>query len=328
MQKTASPRAVSGKARAAGRRTSRRSSGRTAFRELTRTLKFDAARAMAHMKAICAVSEFIPAGMNPYQLTGDGLKNYLRLSRRRMEVVRRAFSDRGYSVQVQEFNHQGTRAANLLATPHGILVPGTILFLGHHDYCAGLGAEDNGTALGTMAELARVFGDNFPVAFLSSDLEEKGLTGARRFVQGLSDRDFNRIDAVVCLECLGSGKDVLVCSRVAEAESDGELVDLVVDAAAKTGHLLPVQGFDYFWSDQVPFAKRGAKVVELCSCNLKACLAQTDPRKQSWEPAARGETRADGSVAHTRFDLPENISQANLQKTGDTLVHLVRTFGR
>jgi hypothetical protein len=289
--------------------------------------KFDAQRALRSLRQICRVSHFMPAGINPYELRGAELERYLAVSRARADVVTGLFRRLGYTVSRTPVNYQGRKGVNLFAYQGRKNVPQRLLFIAHHDYCAGVGAEDNATALAVMLELARVFCGNTSIAFASFELEEPGLVGSHQFVEELAQQGRLNFDAVIDLECLGSGTDIVICAEVAQAKSDPQLVAKMQAAAADVGHNLPARSYDYFWADHVPFAKRGMKTVELGSIN-DSCRLNAHERQHEFLRAAQGKRRRDGSVAHTNFDVPESISAANLQKVGDLLTRFIESNDR
>ena len=288
---------------------------------------FDASNAMQTVNRLCAVSHELLPSASPYQ----DLPRYLAASRARLEVLTETMRGFGYGCRLQTFRHKrrllsrSHEAANALFFCGDEIAPRSALIIGHHDYCAGLGAEDNGAALGVIAELARLFRGCNRLCFASFDLEELGCAGSTRFVKSLSRAEFREFEWVICLECLGSGKDLVACQWMCDVVSDPHLVSTLVEAANAKGHELPVHGFDCFYSDHFPFAARGAKTVELGSIDLAEWKGMSDrQRRNQFAMSACGARRLDGSIAHTVFDRPENIQQSNLQKAGDCLVETIR----
>jgi hypothetical protein len=284
---------------------------------------FDKGRVMRTIRRICRDCEFIPVGFNQYAIPDDRLTTYLQASQQRLHVFVRRLKRLGYNVELSQFEHRGKTGINCLAYWGNVVEPGSLLFVAHHDYCAGVGAEDNATALATMLELARIFAGSRRICFASFDLEELGVVGSKAFVSGLTDEQFARFSKVVDLECLGSGKDIIVCERVSGAVSDPELIDAVMRAAKRAGHELPMRSYDYFYADHVPFARRGAKTIEIGSADAHSTMSQAQ-MKEEWERVLKGEPRSDGSVAHTGFDQPQYIKGKNLQIVGDVLVELLK----
>jgi hypothetical protein len=269
--------------------------------------KFDSDRVMGAIQDICSVSEFLDPKVR-HPSNAAEIERYLRLGRQRLAVLSTRFANLGYEMVTQPFDFGGHRATNAVFSRGGIS-RARLLFAGHHDYCAGLGAEDNATALALMEELAHCLGEEESrVAFASFDLEEIGLLGSRHFAQTMSSRDVRRFAGVIALECLGSGRDVVICDRVIGAVSDPVLVSSLRRAAAATGNHAIVEGFDWFNSDHVPFAERGVRTVEVCSYN---------------SVNYRGGPSPDVNVAHSDLDTPHSILPATLRMVGEMLVEFL-----
>lgn len=209
-------------------------SGVSGSYEMLLAKHFDAKRVLQTIREICAVSEFV---YHPYTRSSDcsETERYLRRGKRRLSVVATQFEQLGYRTITQEFGFRGLVATNALFV-QGPLSEGILLLAGHHDYSAGLGAEDNGTALAVMLELGRCLEQNASgIIFASFDLEEVSLLGSRHFVATSSEKQLQGLSGVVALECLGSGKDVVICRAVAGAESNPALVSELERAAKKLG---------------------------------------------------------------------------------------------
>lgn len=271
---------------------------------------FDASRAMSTVNQICASSVFDP-------LTTPRVdKQYLQRGRKRLDVILPEFEKLGYQVKLQSFPYEEMIATNALVTTKNNN-SNTLLFTGHHDYCAGLGAEDNATALAIMLELARCLaGEEMNVAFSSFDLEEVGARGSNHFVSGQSKEVLQKnFAAVIALECLGSGKEIVVCEAVAGAKSDSSLVSALTEAARK--HKYIAESFDWFYSDHVPFARRDIKTAELCSIDSA----------EYYRALAQGavfDRDKTFSVAHTKRDIPSSINSETINAAGETLLQFIR----
>lgn len=272
--------------------------------------RFDAERVVKTIEEICAVSEFVDARI-PTSTDASGIERYLRRGKRRLTVVSKQFEQLGYKPITQEFHVQGSIATNALFA-RGDISDGTILFVGHHDYCAGLGAEDNATALAMMLELSRCLEqEESRIMFASFDLEELGLLGSRHFVATLSGQQLQGLSGVVALECLGSGRDVVICRAVTGTTSNPVLVSKLQHSARKLGHRIVLDSFGWFNSDHVPFAERGIRTVELCSYNSENYKGRPAPNV---------------NVAHSNLDVPKNIRQSTLKVIGEILLQFVDDF--
>jgi hypothetical protein len=126
--------------------------------------RFDSGRAMNIIHEISRVSEFIdPATTIPR--SAEGVERYLSLAHRRLDVIVSRFADLGYEAAIQAFVFRGQTALNAVFSRESD-ADQTLLFVGHHDYCAGVGAEDDATALAVMLELANCLGDQHSMAQL------------------------------------------------------------------------------------------------------------------------------------------------------------------
>lgn len=269
--------------------------------------KFDVKHVVKTIEKICGVSEFV----DPHLSDPVDMKLYLRRGKRRLTVVSNEFEQLGYKTIMQEFKFQRRIATNALFA-RGEISEGTLLLTAHHDYIAGLGAEDNATALATMLEISRCLEEKESrIMFASFDLEELGLSGSRHFVSSRLGKQFLALSGVIALECLGSGKDVVICRAVLGAKSDPFLVSALHRAARKLGHRIVLESFDWFNSDHVPFAERGVRTVELCSFNSE---------NYSGGPAPNV------NVAHSSLDMPGNIRPSTLKIIGRILLQFIDDF--
>lgn len=268
--------------------------------------KFDVKHVVKTIEKICEVSEFIDPN-----LSNRDMKLYLHRGKRRLAVISNEFKKLGYRTSMQEFKFRGLVATNALFA-RGEISEGTLLLTAHHDYIAGLGAEDNATALATMLEISRCLEEKESrIMFASFDLEELGLRGSRHFVVSHLGRQLLALSDVIALECLGSGKDVVICRAVIGAKSSTVLVSALHRAARKLGHRIVLESFDWFNSDHVPFAEQGVRTVELCSFNSENYSGGPSPNV---------------NVAHSSLDVPENIRPSTLKIIGEVLLQFIDDF--
>lgn len=271
---------------------------------------FNAKRAMKTIEEICTVSEFVDPNIGGSPGAAE-MEQYLDRGKRRLTVVSKQFEQLGYRTITQEFNFRGLVATNALFARREIS-DGVILVAAHHDYCAGLGAEDNATALAMMLELGRCLEERKSrIIFASFDLEELGLLGSRHFVASPSGKQLRALAGVVALECLGSGRDVVICQEVVGAKSDPVLVSKLQSCARKLGHRVVLERFDWFNSDHVPFAEQGIRTVEVCSFNSENYRGGPDPNV---------------NVAHSSLDVPKSIRRSTLQVIGEILLQFVYDY--
>lgn len=266
--------------------------------------RFDAKRVVKTIGEICKVSEFV----DPDTLSSSSawkMERYLYRGKRRLTMVSKQFEQLGYRTITQEFEFRGLIATNTLFV-RGEISDGTILIAAHHDYCAGLGAEDNATGLAMMLELSRCLQkQGSRIMFASFDLEELELLGSRHFVASALGKKLGSLKEVIALECLGSGKDAVICREVFGAKSDPVLVSKLQSSARNLGHRVVLESFGWFNSDHVPFAKQGIRTVEVCSFNSENYKGGPAPNV---------------NVAHSSLDVPKNIRPSTLQMIGEILL--------
>jgi len=297
------------------------------------TQPFDAKRAIAHLKRICDVSEFLSPATNPFDLGRREAKHYLGCGKLRLEVVKNSFEDLGYKVAIQPFQYRGSTAYNAIATNLGEFVPGTLLLTAHHDYRAALGAEDNASALAVLLELARCLGKYRQVAFASFDLEECGLVGSKYYVNHLPREEFKNISSVIAIECLGSGKNLVICTKVGATEyvdgiteSEPKLVAQLHEAGRIAGNDLTCDKYVHFTSDHAPFSQRGIPSALLISLDADKPKLKVSEGKQEDRVLIAGGRMRDGRIAHSRFDTPKNIRIENLEQAGETLLSFIKHY--
>ncbi len=283
----------------------------------------DATRLRKHVEDICAVSAFFdPEQYSPYGLA-DRLEGYLSNSRARLDVVVSKFLDMGYEPEFHDFTFYGRAARHAVFRKGG---PGDdeLWLVAHHDYCAGLGAEDNATGLAVMLELAHHFRDS-PAAehlvFASFDLEERCLKGSREYAARLPAREREAIRYLIALECLGSGKDLTVCTSMSgdEVKSDPGLVDALCSCASDLGHEVIASDYPCYSSDHEPFARLGVRVAELASINFSR-YARSLLRSDFNDRLQSGSF----SAAHTQSDTPESLNYGQMADAASILAEFIK----
>jgi hypothetical protein len=285
--------------------------------------RFSATRVIKTIKEICAASQYYPPSLDQFQLAGDELRKYLDLSFARLHIYESKIKQCDYKTQWRMFTYNGQAAFNSFAFPKQGIRANSVLFIAHHDYCAGLGAEDNATSLALMAELARQC-TNCRICFASFDLEEPGYKGSAHFVANLSEQEHSMIKIVIDLECLGSGKDLVIANQVGKAISDDELVLDLHAIAKQRGYKFSSASFPCFFADHIPFWQAGFKTAQVTSCDLDHVVTP-DMLRAELAFLQAGGVREGGSVVHSKNDLPRFIKKQNLKQIGDVLVEFVKT---
>lgn len=262
------------------------------------------------LEDICQVSKFFdPQNYKPCTLSSYSLKESLQYSHNRLKVIQSKFEKIGFETNIKEFKHRTFQAKNGIFRKED--TEKQIWITGHHDYCAGLGAEDNATALTVMLEIAKYFKDleiAKNLVFASFNLEEQHLVGSNNYVNRLSEQELKKIKYLINLDCLGSGKDISICKKLYTTKSDKKLVKKIHNSAANLGYKFLKKSFKDFLGDNINFAKKNVKTVSLFSLNYKKLDTLL----------------TDISIAHTEEDIPQNINIENLVKITETLIQFIK----
>ena len=153
-----------------------------------------------------------------------------------MQYVIDKFAAYGYEIEKQEFQYntwgrvtyQGT---NLIAVKKADLDPtGDVLIIGaHYDGVAGMpAANDNGSGLSVLLELARVLRDlpsDTEIRFVAFDAEEDGLYGSAEYVKRLTDTQ--NIIGMLNFDMLGGAKEGHVGIHTADGRDSSYLMDIL-----------------------------------------------------------------------------------------------------
>lgn len=157
-----------------------------------------------------------------------------------MQYVIDKFTEYGYEVKKQEFEYEAldwdtgklisNQGTNLIVVKKADTDPtGDVLILGaHYDGVAGVSAaNDNGSGLSVLLELARVLHDlptDTEIRFVAFDAEEDGLCGSKEYVKQLTDA--KNIIGMINFDMLGGAKAGQVGVHTA-GERDCYLVDIL-----------------------------------------------------------------------------------------------------
>lgn len=185
-----------------------------------------------------------------------------------IQYVTDKFEEYGYTVERQPFEYvdwdtgQAETGTNLIAVKEANLAPtGDVLIFGaHYDGVAGMpAANDNGSGLSVLLELARVLKDlpgDTEIRFVAFDDEEGGLYGSKEYVKRLTDT--RNIIGMVNFDMLGGAK----AGKVGIYTADGRnnyLVDILKRnyEFSNVERELTVNG-----SDHISFATRLIPVID------------------------------------------------------------------
>lgn len=259
----------------------------------------------ANVEAICKDSPLV-------RFSGKmDLKERLLNSKRRLGNFLEQFQELNFIPKVHEFEFYRRPAFNVTLETREES-DSQIWITGHHDYCGGIGAGDNASALSVMIELAKYFNDSElakNLVFASFDLEERGLIGSKKFASSLSRNQLQKIKYLINLECLGTGKDLTICTSVRETKSDDELVSKLQEISSELGYTFIPQDYNFFVADHMSFANKGVKTVGLASVNYGLF-------KKLREFGYRYSTE---NIVHSIKDVPWNLDYSHLRKVGNVI---------
>lgn len=150
---------------------------------------------------------------NLSKLKGKGIKNS---KVRQVDNIRKVLSDHfinlGIQVYSQEFNYGGAEYKNIIAKiPGEIDEAKTIILCAHYDFVNDeMGADDNGSGVAGMMEIARVlsqFTFDYSIIFIGLDLEEKGFIGSSKYLSEGGIEPYERPEGVFNLDMIGYFSD-------------------------------------------------------------------------------------------------------------------------
>ncbi len=157
-------------------------------------------RLMDTLQHVCSVSEMLVE-----RVKRDGPFNgCLIRSKSRRDIFRLLMEQHGWQTEFGEFPvTPDLKGENIHAQWNNAASP-YFLFSCHVDYCAGEGANDNGTGMSVCVELARQLAGTDAarhVRFSGFDMEERGLLGSKARVE----RKIELPKRVVNIDAIGAG---------------------------------------------------------------------------------------------------------------------------
>lgn len=252
--------------------------------------RFSAERAMEHVRALAGRIGPRPAGSRGY--------------RRAVRHVIGQLEGYGYETSRMSFaSSPGVRSSNVIGRwPGG--GPHTVLIGAHLDTVRGSpGANDNGSGVGTMLELARHFAGRPQaasvrfVAFGAEEYQPNGRhhVGSAAYVKRMDPAERSELEVMVSADMIGKARPFIVGWMGIGPRSG---VRAVVSAARRVGVAARRERLPD-WSDNGPFERAG----------MPAAFLWTGFEPNHHEPT----------------DRVPNVAKRALRRAGRILVELVRT---
>ena len=246
-------------------------------------------------------------------------------SRQSTGYLKQQLADLGYEISYTQFDsriHGRTQVGrNVLAYKPGNS-PQILAVVAHYDTAptTDQGAMENGSGVGVMLELARVFSKSpakRSLLFIATDGAEFGQLGARDIVENYPDRD--RIVAVLSLDHV-SVSALGAFSLDTTGQFAGYTPPWLREISRMAGEMenLPAQGAggleEHFqravpisWTDQGPFLNAGIPAINLSSISEK------------------DESRA-RAIYHTAADVIQNLYAESVTRYGRVAERIVRAL--
>ncbi|RCK73939.1 MAG: Cell surface protein [Ignavibacteriae bacterium] len=135
----------------------------------------------------------------------------------------------GYTDIVQHnFTYNGNTLQNIVVTKTGSRFPDTMIVLGGHYDAVSVspGADDNGSGVALMLEVARVLADKkleYTVKYIFFSAEEQGLIGSQAYVQNVAVPNNHQIKVMINADMIGysGGQDTVRVERDTDNSPSG-----------------------------------------------------------------------------------------------------------
>ena len=176
----------------------------------------------------------------------------------------------GLSVQLEGFNYGGQTWYNVVATQPGTESPTYQYIVGaHYDSVSCPGADDNGSGVAAVVELARVLSQyEFPytIKYVAFDLEEIGLRGSQAYVAAHRTENIRAMVNFDMISWRGYEKWMNVAGNTGSAA----FKETIAEAMLEYANLHPHIGTSTSGSDHVSFANAGILAIAVAEMNLSS----------------------------------------------------------
>lgn len=229
-----------------------------------------------------------------------------------IEYAQKEFQAQGWDVTLQQTERMNQPITNILATRQG---NPPVLLMAHYDsrfYADNdpdpanhalpvPGANDGGTGVAILLELARVLPPEAPVGLLLVDAEDQGripgwdwILGSRAFAESLTYQP----EAVILLDMVGDADLNIYQERNSDPGLNQELW-AVAKRLGYENYFIPEYKFSML-DDHIPFIEKGIRAVDIIDFDYP-----------HW---------------HTTQDTPDKVSPKSLQVVGEVVMAWVADY--
>jgi hypothetical protein len=228
---------------------------------------FDLSLALAHVRHLAVDIGYRPSGSE-----GDA---------RAASYIAAQLESLGYRVERRPFPlPQGGESWNVVGVPPGFDESSPYLLVGgHYDSINGPGANDNGTGVGVVLDLARALEArpaSLPVLVVAFGAEERQPVperpqphhvGSRHYVAQMTPAARENLVAMVNVDMVGHG-DTILCGRMSDGSREG--TDRCLRIARELGFATRLR-VTPDWSDNGSFLRAGMNAAWLWTGELPCC---------------------------------------------------------
>lgn len=179
------------------------------------------------------------------------------------------------------FTFGATTSKNLVVTKTGTLYPNTfVIICGHFDTIAGAGANDNGSGVSIILEIARILKNvptEYSIKFINFSGEEQGLYGSQHYVNNIVNATTPKMDIRLVFNIdqvggvAGQINNTIVCEKDQRPPTSNNAASAartqeLVNCTALYSNLFTTIGPAYS-SDYIPFENNGEIITGFFESN-------------------------------------------------------------
>ena len=245
------------------------------------------------------------------------------------EWLKTKYTSFGYNaeqISQDDFIYNGKTTSNLIITKKGDKFPNTyVIVCGHYDTANGPGANDNGSGVSVILEMARLLKDiptEYSIKFINFSGEEQGLLGSQHYVSNVVNATNPKMDIRLVLNIdevggvKGKTNDTVTCERDTSAPNSNNATSNTYTQQLMTCvslySPLKTRLSNAYASDYMPFQSNGEIITGLFESN------ETTYAHSSTDTVANLDTVYIYNIAKAATGAVQHFSIAyNLLSVGD-----------